>query len=69
MPNRQVHRVVGTLAGGGYALARSGTQAPGAALVETIGGMIGANIGGRLPNVFEPALHPNLTPTSCPFIC
>ena len=59
MPNGRTHQVVGTLAGGGYAYARSRTQTPGAVLVETIGGMIGGNLGGRLPDVFEPALHPN----------
>jgi len=58
MPNRQTHVVVGTLTGGGLAAYRAREQEPLAAFLETVGGVIGGHIGGRLPDIIEPALWP-----------
>ena len=58
MPNGETHRLVGMAAGGGYALYRARAQTPGCLILEAVGGVVGGNIGGRLPDIFEPALHP-----------
>ncbi|GAF76943.1 unnamed protein product [marine sediment metagenome] len=58
MPNKQTHVTIGTLAGGGLAAYRAREQEPLNMLLEAIGGGIGGYIGGRLPDVIEPASWP-----------
>lgn len=58
MSNGRTHRAVGTIAGGGYALARAKQQAPEHVLLEVLGGAVAGNLGARLPDVFDPPLHP-----------
>ena len=55
MPNGRTHRVVGGLAGAGYALHHAQDEGAGAALVETCGGIAGGIVGGSLPDILEPA--------------
>jgi len=58
MPNGRTHKVVGAVAGGGFALARSAGQPAAHRAVETAGGAL-AGIGlGMLPDIIEPAIHP-----------
>jgi hypothetical protein len=59
MPNKQTHVTIGTLAGGGLAAYRAREQEPLNMLLEAIGGGIGGYIGGRLPDVIEPASWPS----------
>ncbi len=58
MPNRQTHVTMGTLAGGALAAYRAREQKSLNILLEVIGGCIGGHIGGRLPDVIEPASWP-----------
>lgn len=58
MSNRQTHVTIGTLAGCGVAAYRVCEQEPLNMLLEVIGGSIGGYIGGRLPDVIEPASYP-----------
>ena len=58
MPNRETHAVIGALAGGGFAAYRAREQEQLNALMEIIGGAIGGHIGGRLPDIIEPAFWP-----------
>jgi len=58
MSSGRTHRAIGTLAGGGYALARARQQRPEHLLLEVIGGLVAGNVGARLPDVFDPPLHP-----------
>ncbi len=58
MSNRQTHVTIGTLAGCGVAAYRAREQEPLNMLLEVIGGSLGGYIGGRLPDVIEPASYP-----------
>ncbi len=58
MPNKQTHVRVGTLTGYGFAAYRAREQEPLNMLLEAIGGGIGGYIGGRLPDIIEPASWP-----------
>lgn len=57
MSDGRTHRVIGTLAGGGYAFAKA-QQCPEHLLLEVLGGPVAGNLGARLPDVFDPPLHP-----------
>lgn len=58
MANRHAHRIAGSAFGGTAAFLLARDQAPAHRLVETLGGGLAGGWGGRLPDVFEPALHP-----------
>jgi membrane-bound metal-dependent hydrolase YbcI (DUF457 family) len=58
MSDRRTHRAIGTLAGGGFALAKAQEQRPEHLLLEILGGLIASNLGARLPDVFYPPMHP-----------
>jgi membrane-bound metal-dependent hydrolase YbcI (DUF457 family) len=58
MSDGRTHRAIGTLAGGGYALAKAQQQRPENILLEVIGGLLAGNLGARLPDSLDPPLHP-----------
>lgn len=58
MSNKETHAIVGALAGGGFAAYRAREQKPLNMLLEAIGGSISGHIGGRLPDIIEPASWP-----------
>lgn len=58
MANGKTHRVVGAVAGGAYAFHRARSQRPEHALIEVLGGALAGVAGARLPDVFDPPLHP-----------
>ena len=59
MPNRSVHVVTSGALGALYALHMSPSQPEAHRLLEVIGGGFGGCVGGRLPDVLEPATTPN----------
>lgn len=58
MSDGRTHRAIGSLAGGGYALAKAQHQRPEHLLLEVLGGLVAGNLGARLPDVFDPPTHP-----------
>lgn len=58
MSDGRTHRAIGTLAGGGYALAKAQYQRREYLLLEVLGGLVAGNVGARLPDVFDPPTHP-----------
>jgi membrane-bound metal-dependent hydrolase YbcI (DUF457 family) len=58
MANRRTHAVIGTVAGGGAAILGAKNESPLAAVVEFAGGLWGGNLGGRAPDILEPAICP-----------
>lgn len=58
MPNFETHDLIGTAAGAGYAAYRARGQEPLFQLIETLAGALGGSIGGRLPDLLEPATCP-----------
>ncbi len=58
MPNGRTRRAIGTIAGGGYALAKAQQQPPGHLALEVLGGLLAGDLGAWLPDVFDPPLHP-----------
>lgn len=59
MPNRSTHTFVGSIAGG-VAVARvTRDKTDKEKLISVIGGLIGGNIGGRLPDIIDPPTGPN----------
>lgn len=58
MSDGRTHRAIGTLAGGGFALAKAQQQRPEHLLLEVLGGLVVGNLGARLPDVFDPPTHP-----------
>jgi membrane-bound metal-dependent hydrolase YbcI (DUF457 family) len=58
MADRRTHQLVGTLAGGGFALAKAQQQRSEHLVLELLGGLIAGNLGARLPDVFDPPTHP-----------
>lgn len=58
MSDGRTHRAIGTLAGGGYALAKAQHQRREYLLLEVLGGLVAGNLGARLPDVFDPPTHP-----------
>ena len=59
MANKKTHRVVGTLTGAGAAAIMAKDQGAARQLVEMLGGVLGGLAGGSLPDILEPARHPN----------
>jgi len=57
MANGKTHEVVGMAAGSGVALFRARNQPLADQLVEGVGGAIGGYLGGKMPDVLEPAIH------------
>lgn len=57
MSDRRTHCAIGTVAGGGYALAKAQNQRPEHLLLEVLGGLVAGNLGARLPDVFDPPTH------------
>lgn len=62
MPDGETHVALGTLAGGAAGLGMASHHSierldAGAALI--LGGILGGQFGGRLPDILEPADHPN----------
>lgn len=60
MSSGRPRRAVGTLAGGGFVLARTQQQRPENLPLEALGGLVAGNLGARLPDVFDPPTHPGL---------
>lgn len=58
MSDGRTHRAIGTIGGGGYALAKAQQQPPEHLALEVLGGLLAGNLGARLPDVFDPPLHP-----------
>jgi membrane-bound metal-dependent hydrolase YbcI (DUF457 family) len=59
MCDGRTHRATGTIAGAGYALAKANQQVSEHLLpLEVLGGALAGNVGARLPDVFDPPLHP-----------
>mgnify|MGYP000999300250 CR=1 FL=1 len=58
MSDGKTHRAIGTLAGGGFALAKAQQQRPEHLLLEFLAGLLAGNVGARLPDVFDPPTHP-----------
>ncbi len=58
MSKKETHAAVGALAGGGFAAYRAREQEELNAFLEVVGGFVGGHIGGRLPDVIEPASWP-----------
>lgn len=58
MSDSRTHRTIGTLAGGGLALAKARQQRPENMALEVIGGLLAGNLGAPLPDVIDPPLHP-----------
>lgn len=56
---REVHTLVGTIAGGCAVAYRAQTQEPIYSSIETIAGCFWGYVGSRLPDIIEPALSPN----------
>src|SRR5580693_8539878 len=59
MPNRAVHDVAGTAAGGLLAVRMAGDQANECIFMEALGGCIGGFITSRLPDKIDPPICPN----------
>ncbi len=58
--NGKTHRLAGTVAGGAAAYLMSDkADATWQRVVEGVGGAIAGNIGARVPDWLEPAIHPN----------
>lgn len=57
MPNRNVHSVVGVIAGSSYSLYLSKGQERESRMWEAIGAGIGGHLGSRLPDIINPATH------------
>lgn len=58
MSDGRTHRAIGTITGGGYALAKAQRRPPEHLALEVLGGLLAGNLGARLPDVFDPPLHP-----------
>jgi membrane-bound metal-dependent hydrolase YbcI (DUF457 family) len=58
MPNFETHDAIGIAAGAGYAVYRTRGQAPILRFVEAVAGGLGGSVGGRLPDLLEPATWP-----------
>lgn len=58
MANGKTHRAIGAIAGGAYAYHRARCQRLEHALMEALGGVLAGVAGARLPDVFDPPLHP-----------
>ena len=56
MANRKMHMIVGGATGGASACFLARDQEPAHQLVETLGGVLAGTLGGRLPDIIEPAL-------------
>lgn len=59
MPNRKVHVATSTFAGAFFASNQAAQQPAVHQLIESIGGIIGGWVGGRLPDLIEPPTSPN----------
>lgn len=58
MPKRDVHVNTGMVCGAGLAMICAQNQKPEQFIIETLGGIAGGYIGGRLPDIIEPATSP-----------
>jgi hypothetical protein len=59
MPKKYIHSMVGAIAGGGAAFHFAREQNEVNRLIETTGGVLAGWLGGRAPDLIEPAIHPN----------
>lgn len=59
MSNAKVHAVVGTGCGLGASMYRARHQGVLGFLSESVGGGFGGFVGGKIPDLIEPASHPN----------
>jgi len=57
MPCGETHRCVGLASGVGYAAFQAKEQSSLGLAAEVAGGALGGYWGGKLPDVFEPAIH------------
>ena len=58
MPRRAEHSAAGILLGGTFAAIRSDSPESNRPFLEILGGGLGGHVGGRLPDLIEPACHP-----------
>lgn len=58
MANGKTHEVVGATTGAGFALWAARNQPATATAIEAVGGALGGYVGGKLPDIFDPPLHP-----------
>ncbi len=54
MPRARTHRRIGRPVGGAFAFVQALRSPLGDPLLEALGGMLGGDVGARLPDVFEP---------------
>jgi hypothetical protein len=59
MPNRKEHDMFGAITGGGVAFFCSREQKLLQQIIETFGGVLGGQIGSRIPDIVDPATSPN----------
>lgn len=59
MPNHNEHLIWGAVAGAGYCLLSSSVRRREISLAELLGGALSGAIASKLPDVIEPATHPN----------
>lgn len=58
MANGGDHRLAGMALGAGFACYQARKQSPEDLLIEALGGVIGGNLGARMPDIIDPPLHP-----------
>jgi inner membrane protein len=59
MPNHNEHLIWGAVAGAGYCLLSSSIRGRDISFSELLGGAISGAVASKLPDVIEPATHPN----------
>jgi hypothetical protein len=59
MPNHQEHQLWGTVAGLSYCLVTDSNQGQEISLPEMLGAAISSTATSKLPDLLEPAIHPN----------
>jgi len=59
MPNHNEHLVWGAVAGAGYCLSSSLIRGREISIAELFGGALSGAIASKLPDILEPATHPN----------
>jgi hypothetical protein len=58
MASGKTHQAVGALSGGAFAYYRAQGQEPPHILAETLDGLLGGWATSRLPDIFDPPIHP-----------
>jgi hypothetical protein len=59
MSKNRTHIAIGTVAGGASVRGKAQQQRPENIVLEVVGGLVAGNLAARLPDVFDPPLHPD----------